>query len=140
MKKQVITLVGVLSLLLLAGSAFAQTVYIRGNIPFDFKVGKTTLPSGAYEIRSLGDGPDRMLLLRGPDGHSNAIVSANRVESLKESEVTQLVFDRVGDQYFLREIWREGARSGHQLPKSKLESELAMNNSREHVIVLAELK
>jgi hypothetical protein len=76
MKKQVITLVGVLSLLLVAGSAFAQTVYIRGDIPFDFMVGKTTLPSGAYEIRSLNDSPDRMLVLRGLDGHSNAIVSA----------------------------------------------------------------
>ncbi len=140
MKKQVITLVGVLSLLLLAGSALAQTVYIRGNIPFDFMVGKATLPSGAYEIRSLGDGPDRMLLLQGPDGHSNAIVSANRIESLKGSDRTKLVFDRVGDQYFLREIWTEGARSGRQFPKSKLESELAMNNSPEHVIVLAELK
>ena len=47
MRKQVITLVGVLSLVLVAGSAFAQTVYIRGKIPFDFIIGKTTLPSGA---------------------------------------------------------------------------------------------
>jgi hypothetical protein len=53
MKKQVITLIGVLSLVLVTGSAFAQTVSIRGKIPFDFMVGKTTLPSGTYEIRSL---------------------------------------------------------------------------------------
>ena len=44
------------------------------------------------------------------------------------------------DRYFLREIWTEGARSGRQFPKRKLESELAMNNSPEHVVVLAELK
>ena len=84
MKKQVITLVGVLSLVLVAGSAFAQTVYIRGKIPFDFIVGKTTLPSGAYEIRSLNDGPDKMLLLRGPDSHSNVMVSANRVDPSRD--------------------------------------------------------
>jgi hypothetical protein len=140
MKKQVITLVGVLSLVLVAGSAFAQTVYIRGKIPFDFIVGKTTLPSGAYEIRSLNDGPDKMLLLRGPDSHSNVMVSANRVESFKGSDATKFVFDRVGDQYFLREVWTEGAKSGRQFPKSKLESELAMNNSPERLVVLAELK
>ena len=75
-EKAVITLVGVLSLVLVAESAFAQTVYIRGKIPFDFIVGKTTLPSGAYEIRSLNEGPDKMLLLRGPDRHSNVMSAA----------------------------------------------------------------
>jgi hypothetical protein len=140
MRKQLITLVGVLSLVVVAGSAFAQTVYVRGKIPFDFIVGKTTLPSGAYEIRSLNDGPDKTLLLRGPDSHSNVMVGANRVESFKGSDATKLVFDRVGDQYFLREIWTEGAKSGRQFPKGKLESELAMNNSPENVVVLADLK
>jgi hypothetical protein len=81
-----------------------------------------------------------MLLLRGPDSHSNVMVSGNRVESFKGSDATKLVFDRVGDQYFLREVWTEGANSGRQFPKSKLESELAMNNSPEPVVVLAELK
>jgi hypothetical protein len=68
------------------------------------------------------------------------MVSANRVESLNGSDKTKLVFDRVGDQYFLREVWTEGAKSGRQLPKSKLESELAKNNSPQRLVVLAELK
>ena len=140
MKRQGITLVGVLSFLLVAGSAFAQTLYIRGNIPFDFIAGKTTLPSGAFEIRSLNDGGGRSFVMRGPDGHSNVIISANRVEYLNGADATKLVFDHVGDRYFLREIWVEGAKSGRQLPKSKFESELAMSNSPEQVVVLAAVK
>jgi hypothetical protein len=140
MKKQVITLVGVLSLLLVAGSAFAQTVHVRGKIPFDFIVSKATLPAGEYDVSSLNDGANKMLALRGPDNHSNAIVGANSVESLKGSDKTKLVFDRVGDRYFLREIWMEGARIGRQFPKSKFESELAMNFTPDQVVILAELK
>jgi hypothetical protein len=139
MKRQVITLVGVLSLLL-TGSAFAQTVHVRGKIPFDFMVGKATLPSGAYDISSLNDGANKMSVLRGSDGRSNAIFSANRVESRKASDKTKLVFHRVGDQYFLRQIWAEGAYAGRELPPTKLETELAMNHSPEQVVVLAELK
>jgi hypothetical protein len=140
MKRQVITLVGVLSLVLVAGSAFAQTNHVQAKIPFDFMVGKATLPAGQYDLTSLNDGANKLSVLRGSDGRSNAIFSANRVESRNASDKTKLVFHRVGDQYFLRQIWAEGAYAGRELPPTKLESELAMNNSPEQVVVLAELK
>ena len=41
MKKQVLSLVGVLSLLLVAGSAMAQN-WVVANVPFSFSVNRTT--------------------------------------------------------------------------------------------------
>jgi hypothetical protein len=140
MKKQVATFVGMLSLVLMAGSAFAQTLYVRSNIPFDFVVNKTTLPAGEYAVRPLSDGGDKVWQLRGPDSHSNALMLSNRIESSQASAETKLIFDRIGDHYFLRQIWVEGETSGLELPKTKFENEVANNYTPDKVVVLAKLK
>lgn len=104
MKKHALTLIGVLSLLLAAGSAFAQTIDVKGDIPFSFIVNKATLPSGQYELKSLTE-DGKMLGLRGPDGKPVDIVNSNRTESMTPSQKTKLVFKRYGDRYFLSQIW-----------------------------------
>jgi hypothetical protein len=140
MKKQMMTLVGVLSLLFVAGSAFAQTVHVRSNVPFNFIVEKATLPAGEYDVRTLFDGGDKILVLHGPNSHANAMLASNAVESRDASEKTMLVFDRIGDRYFLRQVWVEGEKAGRELPKTKLESEIAANRTTDQVVVLAMLK
>ena len=139
MKTHALTLIGVLSLLLAAGSAFAQTIDVKGDVPFNFIVNKATLPAGQYELKSLsGDG--KTLTLRGPDGKPVGIFSSIRAENLKASDKTKLVFKRYGDRYFLSQIWLAGARSGHELPMSSREKEMAMNSTPESVVVMAELR
>src|SRR5215470_9111626 len=64
MKKQALTLVGVLSLVLAAGSAFAQSSEIRFSIPFNFIVNRTTLPAGDYAVKTMGVGA-QVLVIRG---------------------------------------------------------------------------
>jgi len=54
MKRQAFSLVSLLSLLLVAGSAIAQTVHVRGNIPFNFAVGNKTFPAGTYDVGTMG--------------------------------------------------------------------------------------
>lgn len=139
MKRKVFTLIGVVSLLLAAGSAFAQTIHVKANVPFDFAVSKEILARGTYEVTTMGQG--RTLLIRDSEGKPQAMINSNRVESVNASGKTKLVFDRYGDRYFLREIWVAGANSGHQLPKSARETEaVAMHQSPDRVIVLAELR
>ena len=43
MKRQAFSLISLLTLLLVAGSAIAQTVHVRADIPFNFAVGNKTL-------------------------------------------------------------------------------------------------
>jgi hypothetical protein len=138
MKRQAFSLVSLLSLLLVAGSAIAQTVHVRGKVPFNFAVGNKTLPAGTYDIRTTSsDG--KILLLQARDGKSSMIVGSNAAESLKNAEKTKLVFNQYGSQYFLAEIWVRGATLGRQLPKTSREKELASDLTQRRVEIVASL-
>jgi hypothetical protein len=140
MKKQALTLAGALILLLAAGSAFAQTIHVRGSIPFDFIVDKETLPAGQYTIDSIGLMSDgRTVAVRDADAKPKAMINANSVQSSKPSAKTKLVFVRYGDRYFLSQVWLAGSTWGHQFPKSPREAEVAMNYNPQQAVVLAEL-
>lgn len=138
MKKLAITLVGVLSLLLAAGSAWAQNETVRANIPFGFTVNEQALPAGVYTITSADRG-NTMLLIRG-DGQS-AIVLAQHAQKLQAPDKTKLVFRSYGgSRYFLSEIWREGDSNGRRFPKTSLEKELASNLKPDNVVIYAALR
>ena len=118
MKRQAFSLISLLSLLLVAGSAIAQTVHVRANIPFNFAVGSKTLPAGTYDVGTIENGDSKMLLLQARDGSSSMIVGSNAAEHLKPADETKLVFTQYGSRYFLSEIWVNGNRRGRQLPKT----------------------
>lgn len=140
MKKQVLTLIGVLSLLLAAGSAFGQTIRVKADIPFNFVVNKATLPAGEYEVSSMGSVEGRSLLVRSEDGQAKTIVLANSASLLQPSTGTKLMFKKYGDSYFLSQIWVEGENSGHQIPVSRRESEMARDYTAQQVVIMAELR
>jgi len=144
MKRQAVSLVSLLSLLLVAGSAIAQTIHVRGDIPFNFVVGSKTYPAGTYEIGTIDVRNSRTLLLKARDGNASAMINSNAAESLTPANKTKLVFNRYGNQYFLSQIWLNGETRGHQLPKSSREKEvaedMARNLTQERVEVLASLE
>ena len=140
MKRQVLTLVTVLSLLLLAGSAVAQTIHVRGDIPFNFIVGKHAFVAGQYEISSVGSGDSKTLLIRSVDGRENLFAQTNSTKSLQRADKTKLIFHRYGDRYFLAQVWVEGAAYGHQMQKSSRETEMASSYTKDSVIVLAQVR
>ena len=62
----------VLICLFAVSSAKAQStnrVVLQADIPFEFTIGKVTLPAGEYTVRSVSDSSD-ILQLRSADGHS----------------------------------------------------------------------
>jgi len=125
MKRHALSLISLLSLLLMAGSAIAQTSNVRANVPFNFTVGSKALPAGTYDIEGLSSSGANMLLVQARDGSGRMIVGSNAAESVNGANKTKLVFNRYRDQYFLSEIWVEGATHGRQLPKTSREKELA---------------
>lgn len=140
MKKHALTLIGVLSLLMAAGSAYAQTIHVKGDIPFSFIVNKETLPAGQYEFKSLGLSDGRVILIRDAEGKPMATVNNQRAESLDTCKETKLVFTRYGSRYFLHQIWVAGEKSGQQLPKSPRETEVARDYNPSTVVILAQLR
>jgi hypothetical protein len=125
MKRQAFSLISLLSLLLAAGSAIAQTVHVRGNVPFSFAVGKMTFPAGTYDIGTIDNRDSKILLLQARDGSASVMVISNATENLKPADKSRLVFNQYGNRYFLSQIWVAGETRGHQLPKTSREKELA---------------
>ena len=142
MKRQAVSLISLLSLLLVAGSAIAQTIRVRADIPFSFAVGSKTLPAGTYDLGTISD-DTKMLQLRARNGNTGMTVVSNAAENLKPADRTKLVFNRYGDRYFLSQIWLAGETRGRELPKSNREkevaTELAKDLTHQRVEVLASL-
>lgn len=138
MKKQLLVLFG-LGLLLLGASASAQTVNMKVNVPFNFIVSGATLSSGEYTIQGVGTDGNAMLI-RTPDNKPKSLVLARRCESLTTSAQTKLVFHRYGDRYFLAQIWMAGNNSGHELPQSRRETEVARDYTLHEVVLVAALR
>jgi len=140
MKKQTLTLIGVLTLLLAAGSALAQNIRVQGDIPFQFAVDKDILPAGHYSIQSVGTPEGMTLALRGDESKTVRLVNTHSVESLAAAQQTKLVFKRYGASYFLSEVWVAGNSAGHQLRQSSREKEMARDNQPREVVVMASLR
>jgi hypothetical protein len=124
-------------LLLLATAGmfvFAETQAMVATIPFDFIVGKTALPAGDYKVGNVSAGSPA-LLIRSVDGRSAVMVVTHGARSAAGVE-GKMVFNRYGDRYFLSQVFSPGSGVGRQIPKSRLEHEVASNPQRpttEHV-------
>ena len=103
----------------------AQTTIMTANVPFAFNVGQNQLPAGSYTVREIGD---RATLIQSKDGHDHVLGLYNYAGP-SQSEGTKMVFAKIGDHYFLREIWTSARGQGLQVPPSSLEKELKAANS-----------
>lgn len=139
MKKQALSLVGVLSLLLAAGSAWAQAGSIRADVPFNFTVNGTSMAAGSYTV-SKTDTYSNALLIRSDSGDTVKFVTPQRVETAQSADRTKLVFHCYSgrDHCFLYQLWIRGRNVGQQLPKSSLEKEvLAASRRSQDVSIIA---
>ncbi len=135
-KALAIASVVVLSMAVASVSARAQASFpLAANIPFDFVVGKQTLPAGEYRIEQPSS--NSVLLIRSTDGHTSTIVMTMAALANDWQSESKLVFNRYGDQYFLSQIWTAGNKSGRELYKSPRETELAGKAVKREVAVLA---
>jgi hypothetical protein len=119
-------IVAAISLLAIAGTpARAQVVdVIEADIPFEFTVRNSTLPAGEYTIKRINSVSPGTMEIRNADGTQRLVFLVTSAETLKQPDHTKLIFDRVGDQYFLSEIFEIGNRSGVELMKSRVEQKL----------------
>ena len=137
MKKQLFA-VAILGLLMTTVSAYAQTIRMNADVPFNFIVDRATLPAGEYTIASAGLGD--ALLIRDADGQVKKVALPNHCESLRPAGQTKLVFRKYGDRYFLSQVWIEGNTLGHEFPKSSRETEVARDFTMQEVVLTASLR
>jgi hypothetical protein len=115
----------VLSLFLNATGACAQSV-VKVNVPFAFKVEEAQLPAGCYTITSFLYEHNMIMIRNCKTGA--AVVSLAGPEYPRDAS-SKVVFQHLGDQYFLAAIWGGAGSLGMTIPASKLERELQVASS-----------
>ena len=127
-----------LTVLLLATAAQAQTTNVKASIPFDFVVGNHAYSAGEYTVKSMTqDGA--AIRVDNADESEKGITLSNACGKGQPADGTTLVFQRMGDNYFLYQVWTAGNSLGREFPMSKKEVQLAKNYSPELVIVAANI-
>ena len=108
-----------------AGSVLAQDHGVRATVPFDFTVGNKVLPSGTYTIEPTAQ---NVIVIRNRE--KNIAVMSTSYGDGKQSKTGELVFNKYGDQYFLREILCSSADMSVELPASKTEKRTRLQEAR----------
>lgn len=143
MKKSLVLLAVLALAAVVVAPASAQSATLKANIPFEFSAGSSVLPAGDYTLQ--GSWSSSVVLLRGADPNSAGYISARASQTAPGAlgDKAKLIFNRVGDQYFLRQIV-DGSRSTvRDIPMSSTERELERSvtsaSARETVVILARL-
>jgi hypothetical protein len=125
-----------LTVLMLATAAQAQTTNVKASIPFDFVVGNHSYSAGEYTVKSL---PQSGVAIRidNADESEKGITLSNECQKAQPATQTVLVFQRLGDNYFLYQVWTAGSSSGREFPMSKTQVQLAKNNSTPELVIVA---
>ena len=98
---------------------------LTANVPFAFSIDGKQLPAGAYEVRDVGA---RATMIETKDGH-NRVIGIYQYAGPSKADETKLVFNKVGNHYFLAEIWSSARGQGLAVPQSQLEKELSASNT-----------
>ena len=125
-----------LTVLLLATAAQAQTTNVKATIPFGFVVGDHAYSAGEYTVKSLSQG-SAAIRIDNADESEKGITLSNACSKAQLAVGTTLVFQRLGDNYFLYQVWTEGNSAGRQLRMSKKEVQLAKNFSKPELVIVA---
>jgi hypothetical protein len=113
-------------LLLSAISVCAQSQersFATAKVPFAFTVQNTSLPAGTYVVSVLS--PYNMIKVQSSDGRNGAMVTAIAARQSQDSAQGKLVFHRLGDHYFLAQVWEQGSKIHRDVLRGKLARELA---------------
>jgi len=101
-----------------------SSIVTKADVPFAFTVGSNQMPAGAIEVRELGY---RATLIQTKDRSAHVLGIYPYAGPNKKGD-NKLVFHKVGDRYFLAEIWTTSEDAGLLVPKSAMEKEMTASN------------
>jgi hypothetical protein len=113
---KVVTVLSMFLALAVAGVRAQAPSKVEVQIPFEFSAGKTTFKPGVYSIKR---GSGNLLTLQNNEDKSTVLLNAPLTISSQDTKAGErLVFNKIGDEYFLSQIWLT-ADSGRQLVVGK---------------------
>ena len=114
---------------------------IEADVPFAFIVKDTSLPAGKYMLTRLDQTNPQVLEIRSANGGKAVVMfEAENAQIAQIPRNPELVFNKVGEQYFLSQIWADDTDIGYQLPMTKAEERLEASGMKsEHRSILAKM-
>ena len=109
---------------------------LEAQIPFQFHVGKTTLPAGTYVIHRLDNNDGTVMQISKKDGTMSALFDVESTQANSTPEKTELIFNKYGDRYFLSEMFDEGNPDGSRVYASR-DEKMASKQSESTVAQIA---
>ncbi len=94
---------------------------VQATIPFGFHVGNLLLPAGDYRIDLKG--PNGLILIRNIEGKPAALAVATPTGPAEKRDTPLVVFNKIGNEYFLNRLWLPGYSGSHSFPASAREKE-----------------
>jgi hypothetical protein len=122
-----------LAVLLMATAAHAQTTKVTATIPFNFVAGDSAYPAGEYLFSNDGT----VLRVANENVDDAGMILSHACQKVVPPKDTKVVFDQMGGQYFLHQIWVAGNSWGRELPRSQSEIRLAQNHEKSESIIVA---
>jgi hypothetical protein len=111
--------------LLLAGAQHASAqidTSVEFTTSFPFTVGNARVPAGTYSIRQDEDNP-QVLELSG--GRTAVLFETGNPRASQTPAKTEVVFNRYGDSYVLKDVWVEGSDMGYESIRAEAEKHAA---------------
>jgi hypothetical protein len=108
-------------------NASAQIIYpVEFTTTFPFTVGNTVVPAGSYTIRPDDDNAE-ILELQGPK--TTVLFQATNAQARETPLKTEVVFQRYGDGYVLKDIWLGGSNEGAESLTAEAERHAAKHHA-----------
>lgn len=127
----IVALAFVATVALGATTASAQLVGdLEATIPFAFNVENTRLPAGEYYMRPVGDLGDNVIEIESANKTMAVMVVPENAASAQMPKDSELTFDKIGNQYFLRGIVIQDSKEGYTLAQSKQETKAKEHNAK----------
>jgi hypothetical protein len=131
MKSKIPTLFAVvlLSTITVGIAHAAPNETVKANIPFSFYAGSSMMPAGTYSVGF--DSLNNVAIIRDDaDSHEVFLLA---MSSTQGTDTPKLVFDHVGDSYFLRDL--DAFETDVSFPVRNAEMKLARSSSGSEVVV-----
>ena len=114
-----ICLVVGLGAMLTSNAQIQSDATIKANITHPFVVNNTTLPAGTYVVTVPETTDLSILEIRSANDKTAVLFETEPVKVTRTARQSELVFDKIGETYFLSQVFLSGDEGGNQLLKSK---------------------
>jgi hypothetical protein len=123
-------------------AAYGQELNVRAKVPFEFVLGDKLYPAGEYSVQAVAADIKFIVSIKSEDPKLElkpepALASVQLHRTLLPAKSTELIFHRIGNTYFLYQVWVADSAVGREFPRSKTETRMAMNGTKAETVTVA---